>query len=384
MNNFEYHNPVKIIFGEKTITKISKEIPSNSRVLITYGGGSIKKNGIFTEVKNALSNHFFIEFGGIEPNPEYETLMQAAALVKKENIDFILAVGGGSVLDGTKFISAAATYQGDDPWDILSKGAAVKSAIPLASIMTLPATGSEMNSFAVVSRRALSLKLAFGSPLLYPKFSILDPNTMKSLPRRQKANGVVDAFIHVLEQYLTYPNEAEVQDRWAEGVLKTLIIYGPDYVHQEFNYQNSSNIMWAATCALNGMIGVGVPHDWATHAIGHEITALFELDHAQTLAIILPGMMNVMQKEKAEKLQRFAKEVFDIPASDYTLEKVIDSTESFFQSLGMKTKLSDYSIPQDKIQTIVDMLAKGKSIKLGERATLNDDNVSQILNGQFA
>ena len=379
MYSFEYYNPVKIIFGKDSIEKIGDEISANAKILISYGRGSIKKNGVYKQVTKALSNHSFIEFGGIEPNPEYETLMKAVNLVKNENIDFLLAVGGGSVLDGTKFIAAAANYSGADAWDILSKGAKITKALPLASILTLPATGSEMNAFAVVSRREMKQKLAFGSPLVFPQFSVLDPGILQSLPTRQKINGVVDAFVHVLEQYLTFPNEAEVQDQWAEGVLRTLIKYGQDYVNQDFDYDKASNIMWAATSALNGMIGSGVAHDWATHAIGHEITALYGLDHAQTLAIILPGMMRVMASEKDEKLRRFAANVFHISKEEYSLNQVIKRTEEFFHSLGMKTTFSDYQIAEKGFDDIIKGLSKSGDIRLGEKGTLNEERVRELL-----
>lgn len=379
MYSFEYKNPVKIIFGKDTIAKIKNEIPVESKVLITFGGGSIKINGIYDQVKQALSDHEVYEFGGIEANPEYQTLMKAVAIVKEKDIDFILAVGGGSVLDGTKFISAAAKYEGEEAWDLLAKYAPVNSAVPLASVLTLPATGSEMNSFAVVSRRELQLKLAFGSPLLFPQFSVLDPNVMESLPQKQKANGVVDAYIHVLEQYLTFPNEASVQDHWAEGVLKTLLCYGERYVHEEFDYDVASNVMWAATCALNGMIGVGVAHDWATHGIGHEITALHGLDHAQTLAVVLPGMMKVMFKTKEEKIRRYARNVFDISDEEFSMELIVNKTEQFFNSLGVKTKLSDYEIGKDAIPALVKNLAKGNEIKIGEKGLVTAEKVEAIL-----
>lgn len=383
MYSFEYKNPVKIIFGKDTIAKISKEIPTSSRVLITYGGGSIKKNGVYDQVIKALKDHEIFEFGGIEANPEYETLMKAVSMVKEKNINFLLAVGGGSVLDGTKFISAAAKYEGDDPWDLLAKNAAVNAAVPLASVMTLPATGSEMNSFSVVSRRAMKLKLAFGSPLLFPEFSVLDPNTMASLPKRQKANGVVDAYIHVLEQYLTFNNEASVQDFWAEGVLKTLLCYGEKYVQKEFDFDVASNIMWAATCALNGMIGVGVAHDWATHGIGHELTALHGLDHAQTLAVVMPGMMRVMFDAKEEKIKRYAKNVFGINSEDFSIDLVINKTEQFFRSLDVKTKLSEYDITEKHIPAIVENLKHGRDISLGEKGLVNEEKVYAILNHQL-
>ena len=379
MHSFEYHNPVRIIFGENTISKIAKLIPLNAKILITYGGGSVLKNGILNQVRLALSSFTIFEFGGIEANPEYETLLKAVDFVKSKNIDFLLAVGGGSVLDGTKFISAAAKYQNGDPWNILAKKNEITNSVPLASIMTLPATGSEMNPYAVISRREYKQKLAFGSPLLFPQFSVLDPTFLKSLPKTQRINGVIDTFIHVLEQYLTYPNQAEVQDRWAEGILLTLRQYGPQYVHQKYDYDVAANIMWSATSALNGLLSIGVPSDWASHAIGHEITALFGLDHAQTLAIIIPGMMQIMQDQKRDKLKRFAKNIFDISEKDFTVEKTIKATEKFFHDLCIKTKLSDYQIYEDDFEKIVNNLSKGKNISLGETGQVKEKEIYAIL-----
>lgn len=383
MYSFEYRNPVKIIFGKDTIAKIANEIPKSAKVLMTYGGGSIKNNGVYDQVKQALEGYELYEFGGIEANPEFETLMKAVAVAKEKNIDYLLAVGGGSVLDGTKFIAAAAKYEGDDAWDILAKSAPLTASIPLAGVLTLPATGSEMNMGAVVSRREFNQKLAFLHPLSYPQFSVLDPNTLESLPKRQKANGVVDAYIHVLEQYLTFPNQASIQDHWAEGVLKTLLCYGERYVLEDFDYDVAANVMWAATSALNGIIGLGVPHDWATHMIGHEITALHGLDHAQTLAVIMPGMMRMMFDTKEEKIRQLAKNVYNISNEEFNLELVIAKTENFFRALGVKTKLSEYEIKENQIPAIIENLSKGTEINLGEKGLVNAEKVKQILLSQF-
>ncbi len=384
MNNFEYKNPVKVIFGRDTIASIAKEIPAGSRVLITYGSGSIFKNGVYEQVKKALSKFSFFEFGGIEPNPRFHTIMKAVDVVKKEKIDFLLAVGGGSVVDGTKFLAAAAHFEGN-PWDICQKGAKVKSAIPMGIVLTLSATGTEMNPFSVVSNDETNEKLPFASPLVYPKFSVLDPCVLKSLPKSQLANGVVDAFVHVIEQYLTYPNKAEVQDRWAEGIMLTLIAYGSDYVLKEFDYDVASNTMWAATMALNGQLALGVPTDWATHTIGHELTALYGLDHAQSLAVILPGMMEVMRKEKHEKLIRFAKNVWNLSEDDdeILIDQAIIKTEEFFRSLETKTHLSEYGIPETGIEVIMQKLAKQGKINLGEQKALTPDRLKSLLEMRF-
>lgn len=384
MYNFEYKNPVKIIFGKDTIASITKEIPAGSRVLVTYGGGSIFKNGVYEQVKKALSGFTFFEFGGIEPNPRYHTIMKAAELVKKEKIDFLLAVGGGSVIDGTKFLAAAAHFDGD-PWNICQKGAPVKSAIPIGVVLTLSATGTEMNPFSVVSNDETNEKLPFASPLVYPKFSILDPNVLKTLPKTQLANGIIDGFVHVIEQYLTFSNKAEVQDRWAEGVMLTLIEYGPDYCLKEFNYDVASNAMWAATMALNGQLALGVPTDWATHTIGHELTALYGLDHAQSLAVVLPGMMEVMRVEKKEKLIRFAQNVWGLQEEDkdILIDEAIVKTEEFFSSLGAKTHLSEYNIPEKGIDEVIQKLRKRGEINFGERKALNEDRLRTLLEMRF-
>ncbi|MFH0999909.1 MAG: iron-containing alcohol dehydrogenase [Bacteroidota bacterium] len=384
MYNFEYKNPVKIIFGKDTISLLSKNIPSNSRVLMLYGGGSIFKNGVYEQVKSALKAFTFFEFGGIEPNPTYQTMMSALEIVRKEKIDFLLAVGGGSVVDGTKFLAAAANFDGE-AWDICQKGAVVKSAIPIGVVLTLSATGTEMNPFSVVSHKITNEKLAFGSPHVYPKFSILDPNVLKTLPKSQLANGVVDAFVHVMEQYLTFPNHAEVQDRWAEGILLSLIDYGHDYVWKEFNYNVAANIMWAATMALNGQLSLGVPSDWATHTVGHELTALYGLDHGQSLAVILPGMMEVMRKEKHEKLIRYAKNVWKIEGEhdEIIIDEAIVKTEEFFRSLDLKTKLSEYNIPKSGIEQVIEKLNSQGKINLGEQKKLTPNRLRSLLGMRF-
>ncbi len=271
MQNFTLHTPTKVLFGEGQIANLRNEVPENARILITYGGGSVKRTGVLDQVHAALKGLHVFEFGGIEPNPSYETLMKCVEVVHNEKIDFLLAVGGGSVIDGTKFIAAAANYLGE-PWDILETyGSKITSAIPLAAVLTLPATGSEMNKGAVITRRATGDKRAFQSPFVMPQFAILDPVVTYTLPAHQVANGVVDAFVHTVEQYLTYPVDAKVQDRFAEGLLLTLIEEGPRALAEPENYDVRANIMWSATMALNGLIGAGVPQDWATHMLGHEL-----------------------------------------------------------------------------------------------------------------
>lgn len=379
MQNFTFHNPTRILFGQGRIADISREIPAGARVLITYGGGSVVKTGTLNEVKAALKDFTVFEFAGIEPNPTYETLMQAVELARHEQIDFLLAVGGGSVIDGTKFIAAAIPFAGE-PWDILAKQAEIKSAIPFGSVLTLPATGSEMNSFSVVSRRASNDKLAFASPLVFPRFSVLDPTKTYTLPERQVANGVVDAFVHITEQYLTYPSDAKVQDRFAEGLLLTLIEEGPKALQEPENYAVRANLMWTATLALNGLIGAGVPQDWATHMLGHELTALHGLDHAQTLAVLLPAMLQVRREEKREKLLQYAERVWGLREgnAEVRIDQAIQYTRQFFEKMHVSTRLSDYGIGSDAIPALVAQLQRHGMTALGEHQNLDIKRSQQV------
>lgn len=381
MLNFDFYNPTQILFGKDRIADLSKVVPADARVLILYGGGSIKSNGVFDEVMTALAGRDVLEFSGIEPNPSFETLMQAVELVRKEKRDFLIAVGGGSVIDGTKFVAAAAHFDGD-PWAILEKrGRNVTQALPFGSILTLPATGSEMNNGSVVTRKALQAKIAFSSNLLFPKFSILDPTKTFSLPVRQIGNGVVDAFAHVMEQYLTYPVNAPVQDRFAEGLLQTLIEEGPKALANPEDYDTRANIMWCATLALNGLIGAGVPQDWATHMVGHELTALYGLDHAQTLAIVLPSMLRVRKEGKRAKLLQYATRVWNITqgGADARIEEAIKRTQDFFEQMGVKTRLADYKLGSQDIDAILKHLETHRMVTLGEQRDVTLDVSRKVL-----
>lgn len=380
MNNFIYYNPVKIVFGKGEISRLSELITADKKILMTYGGGSIKRNGVYEQVKQALKNHKMLEFGGIEPNPRYETLMKAVEICKKEGVDFLLSVGGGSVLDGTKFIALAAKYKNGDPWDILAKHAPANEALPLGCVLTLPATGSEMNMFSVISRESTKEKLAFANPLVYPKFSILDPSTTFTLDSEQTANGIVDAFAHVMEQYMTYPVYAPLQDRQAEAILMTLIEEGPKVLKNPTDYNVRAAIMWSATQALNGLIACGVPQDWTTHMIGHELTAFYGLAHARTLAIVMPAVLRHQINNKKEKLLQYGQRIWGIsPTESNAAEKAIEKTESFFRSLGFKTKLSENGIGKEKFEEIAGRF-RARGIKLGERQNIGPEQVIEILN----
>jgi NADP-dependent alcohol dehydrogenase len=369
MQNFTFRNPTKILFGKGQIQELAKEIPAGQRVLITYGGGSVLRNGTMDQVRAALGHAVVSDFGGIEPNPCYETLMKAVQQARETGIEFLLAVGGGSVIDGTKFIAAAIPYVGEDPWDLVGKKAPVLQAVPFGTVLTLPATGSEMNSGAVITRKSLGAKLAFGSPLLFPRFSVLDPATTFSLPPRQIANGVVDAFVHTTEQYLTYPADAPLQDRFSEGILRTLIEVGPVTLREPQHYEARAALVWSATLALNGLIGAGVPQDWATHMIGHELTARFGLDHGQSLAVVLPALLTECLEAKRAKLLQYAERVWDLRSGDEALRvlQAIDSTRAFFESLGVKTRLKDYGIGAGDIAGLVAALEAHGMVRLGER-----------------
>ncbi|KUE78862.1 aldehyde reductase [Aeromonas schubertii] len=371
MNNFMLHTPTKVLFGEGQIAALRDQIPSDARVLITYGGGSVLRTGVLTRIREALSGMTLFEFGGIEPNPSYETLMGAVALARAERIDFLLAVGGGSVLDGTKFIAAAAPYAADkDPWHILETvGGEVQGAIPLGAVLTLPATGSEMNMGAVITRKSTGDKQHFFSPFVIPRFAVLDPVLTYTLPARQVANGVVDAFVHVIEQYITYPVDAKVQDRFAEGLLLTLLEEGPKALAEPDNYAVRANIMWSATLALNGLIGAGVPHDWSTHMLGHELTARHGLDHAQTLAVVLPVMLDAQRDSKRAKLLQYAERVWDLHGGSEAerIDGAIAATRAFFERMGVPTRLRDYGIEQPDIETMLAKLEARGYTALGEQ-----------------
>ncbi|WP_429010458.1 alcohol dehydrogenase [Aeromonas allosaccharophila] len=375
MNNFTLHTPTKILFGQGQIAQLREQLPSDARVMITYGGGSVIRSGLLEQIRNELAGMTLFEFGGIEPNPAYETLMGAVALARAERVDFLLAVGGGSVLDGTKFIAAAAHYDlAKEPWHILETvGSEVRSAIPLGSVLTLPATGSEMNMGAVITRRSSGDKVHFFSPLVMPRFAVLDPVLTYTLPERQVANGVVDAFVHTVEQYLTYPVNAKVQDRFAEGLLLTLIEEGPKALAEPHNYEVRANIMWSATMALNGLIGAGVPQDWATHMLGHELTALHGLDHAQTLAAVLPALLQAKRKQKHAKLLQYAERVWGLRSGSEAerIDDAIAATRDFFERMGVKTRLRDYGLKDLGIDTLIGKLGEHGMTRLGEHSDID-------------
>jgi len=383
MLNFDFYNPTRILFGKDRVKDIVNLIPAEVPVLITYGGGSVVRSGLLARVRAVLGKRNLFEFGGIEPNPRYETLMKAVEIVRREQIGFMLAVGGGSVVDGTKFIALAACYDGD-PLNIVNYGFRpipldmVGETVPFGTVLTLPATGSEMNSGAVISYE--HGKYPIMSELTFPVFSVLEPELSFTLPPIQVANGIIDAFVHTTEQYLTYPVDARLQDRMAEGILQTLIGIGETTIAEPENYDARANLEWCATMALNGMIGTGVPQDWATHLIGHELTALYGIDHAQSLAIILPALLEVRREQKRAKLLQYAERVWHITngSEEEKISRAIGNTRAFFESLGVKTRLSEHGVGADQIPVIIGQLIEHGRTALSETRDITPE-ISKII-----
>lgn len=379
MNNFTFHNPTKIIFGMDKIRDVRLEIPNTAKILMIYGQLSIKENGIYAEISAALKEHNIIEFSGIEPNPNYEYLVKALDIIRAKNIDFILAVGGGSVIDAAKFISVAAFF--NNPWDEMSSANKYTRFVPVGVILTLPATGSEMNGSFTITRKQDNYKRLFLEPPVYPVFSILDPKVVASLPSRQIANGIIDAFSHVIEQYITYPTASYLQDRFSEGILRTLIEIGNKVMVDPTNYELSSNLMWCTTMALNKLIGCGVPQDWSSHMIGHELTSVYGIDHARTLAILLPVVLSVKKQQKLDKLCLYAKNVWGITqgSKETIADEVIQKTEQFFRSFEIKTKLHEYDI-FDASEVIPEKMQQNHLFPVGEHLDIGMKQVKHILN----
>ena len=383
MLNFDYYRPTRILFGKGMISQLSGQLPRDKKILVIYGGGSVKTNGVYDQVVAALEGFNYTEFWGIEPNPEYETCMRAVELIKRKGAEFLLSVGGGSALDATKFIAAAAKYEGEDPYDIITKGAEVKAALPLGDVITLPATGSEMNGNSVISRASMGTKLFFASEKVYPQFSIIDPETTFSLPVRQTVNGVVDTFVHTMEQYCTYDVNTPLQDEWMLGLMRVLISEAPKVLADPNDYDARANLFWCATCGLNFFMSLGCVQDWSTHNIGHELTAAYGLDHAQALAVVLPRLLQTQKANKAEKLAKIAREVFchaeenEIKAAGVAIYKI----EEFFGSIGMKTHLSDYGVDRAEAAEKTRRNLAARGVRLGEHANITADVAYEIIMG---
>lgn len=377
MLNFDFCNPTHIVFGKERMGELNNLVPKDARVLITYGGGSVERFGTLDLVVKNLGERAVFKFGGIEPNPRFSTLMKAVEIVKNEKIDFLLAVGGGSVMDGTKFIALASNYEGDA--EEILHGAQPTTATPMGTVVTLPATGSEMNNGGVISHK--DFKVPVFSPYTFPKFSILDPTLTFTLPETQVANGIIDTFVHVTEQYVTFPTEGRFQDRAAEGILQTLIEIGRETIDKPTDYDLRANLVWCATMGLNGLIGAGVPQDWSAHMIGHDLTALFGIDHGKTLAVVQPAIWKVRKDKKFGKLLQFAERVWHITegTDEEKIDLAIEKTTNFFQSLGIKTKLSDYGLKSEDIDKVIASLEKGGRTHLSETEDMTLDITRKVL-----
>ena len=376
MKNFIFQNTTKLVFGKGQIARLATLIPDNKKIMVTFGGGSVKRNGVYDQVVDALKKHNYIEFWGIEPNPTVETLRKAIAQCKAEQVDFLLAVGGGSVLDGTKLIAAGVCYDGD-AWDIVLQGKA-DASIPFACIMTLPATGSEMNTGAVISRAETQEKRGFANQ--YPEFSILDPETTYSLPANQIAAGLADIYVHVMEQYMTSPGQSRVMDRWAEGLLLTVLEISPKIRENQYDYDTMADFMLSATLALNDFIRMGVTQDWSTHLISHQLTAMHGITHGAALALIFGGTLRVLRKQKHEKLLQYGERVFGITTGteDERIEQAIVRTEDFFRSLGLATRLSEVGVGIETIEKIAERFNESGAA-YGENANVTGDVAREIL-----
>lgn len=379
---FSYVNPTLIQFGQQQIASVTDLIAKDQKVLVVYGGGSIKKNGAYDQVAAALEGFDWVEFSGVGANPTIEVLDQAVKICKEQNIDFVLGVGGGSVIDGVKYIAASAVYDGEG-WDIPTGKHTITSALPIGAILTLPATGSESNQNSVVSKEATKQKLPFASPKVLPKFAIMDPDVMKTLPQRQLVNGLVDAWVHTCEQYLTFPETALVQEGYAEALLRTLKTLGDNFENQDDAWR--ANLMWGANQALNGLIGSGVSQDWATHMIGHELTAAYGVDHARSLAIVQPSLLRNQFAVKKAKLEQMGKNVFGLAQSDDLAEQTIQAIEAFYHSLDVATVLTEHG--GDKAAAVENVLAKLEAhgmVALGENQAITLTQSREILEQAIA
>lgn len=375
MNNFDFCNPTRILFGEGAAEGLRSYIPQDAKVLVVYDA-IIEHIGTLDKVLSHVPNTVF-KFNKIESNPKFEVLMEAVELVRKEKIDFILAVGGGSTMDGAKFISIASNNEAfiGNESEILHvepmTDKRITQSIPLATVVTLPATGSEMNPHAVISRG--EDKLGISSPFIYPAVSVLDPTYTFTLPASQLANGIADSFIHTAEQYITFPAEGRFQDRTAEGILRTLVEVADTNLNEPKNYDARANLMWCSTMALNGLIGSGVPVDFATHMIGHEVTSLFGIAHAPSLVIIMPALWRVRKQQKWEKLLQYAERVWDITegTEEEKIDLAIDKTEEFFRSLGLKTRFSEHGLSFEQVEGVLTLLEKHNMTNLSETGDLD-------------
>ncbi|MFS0881906.1 iron-containing alcohol dehydrogenase [Metabacillus niabensis] len=382
MDNFTYYNPTKLIFGKGQVEQLATEVPSyGNRVLLVYGGGSIKRNGLYDQVVNILKDKQIeiFELSGVEPNPRLSTVQRGVDICKNENIDFLLAVGGGSVIDCTKAIAVGAKYEGN-PWDIVTKKHIPTEALPFGTVLTIAATGSEMNSGSVITNWETQEKYGWGSPLVFPKFSILDPVNTYTVPKNQTIYGIVDMMSHVFEQYFHHTKNTPLQDKFCESTLRTVIEAAPKLVEDLENYELRETILYAGTIALNGQLQMGYRGDWATHNIEHAVSAVHDIPHGGGLAILFPNWMKHTMSENVDRFVQMAVNVFDVEPSGKDKEAIategIEKLREFWSSIGAPSRLKDYDIGEESIDVMADKaMANGE---FGNFKKLTRDDVVAI------
>lgn len=385
MNSFTFHNPTKILFGEGMVDQLGEQIAAlgSKTVLLVYGGGSIKKTGLYDRVLKQLKQIGVraVELPGVEPNPRVSTVRRGIELCRSEQVDLVLAVGGGSVIDAAKAVAVGVPYEGD-VWDFLIRKAKIEAALPLATVLTLSATGSEMNGGAVITDWEQKLKKSFSSPYSYPKFSILDPTLTYTVPVNQTVNGIVDTMSHVMEQYFSQTTNTPLQERLCESILQTVIENGEKALKDPSHPEARANLMLCSTYALNGgMISVGMQGDWATHGMEHEVSAIYDIAHAEGLAILFPNWMKYVYRERIERFVQFAVRVWGIDPEGKSDEEIalagIQATRDYFTRIGAPARLSDLNIGDDQLQRMADEAVRFGPI--GWFKKLNSEDVLAIL-----
>ncbi|CAF1741121.1 iron-containing alcohol dehydrogenase [Bacillus subtilis] len=386
MENFTYYNPTKLIFGKGQLEQLRKELKRYGKnVLLVYGGGSIKRNGLYDQVTGILKEEGAVvhELSGVEPNPRLATVKKGIDLCREHDIDFLLAVGGGSVIDCTKAIAAGVKYDGD-AWDIFSKKVTAEDALPFGTVLTLAATGSEMNPDSVITNWETNEKFVWGSNVTHPRFSILDSENTFTVPENQTVYGMVDMMSHVFEQYFHNVENTPLQDRMCFAVLQTIIETAPKLLEDLENYELRETILYAGTIALNGTLQMGYFGDWASHTMEHAVSAVYDIPHAGGLAILFPNWMRYTLDTNVGRFKNLMLNMFDIDTEGKTDKEIalegIDKLSAFWTSLGAPSRLADYNIGEEKLELIADIAAKEMEHGgFGNFQKLNKDDVLAIL-----